>query len=270
VSKEEKNNKTNTTGDQSHKKEGSSVSTNIEKILIKATMDEKFKETLLNDRKSIMEEGEFSLNNLDKMILTNISLERLENMINNFSKQYTSRRNFLKGAAASVALISGSLIASSCCIPACTGARPEPPLLPEKISPEGNTVDYSYSGLKIIIPPGAVDKSVNISISVIIPPAMAPKGMTLFGEVYNISGDTGEFKKEISIVFPYSGKKEGIKAYSYENSSWKEIPLTFEEKEPERYTPVVKTKKFGIYTLGNKINVPTPTPSGGTIGATVQ
>lgn len=139
-----------------------------------------------------------------------------------------------------------------------TGARPEPPLVSETILPEGNTIDYSYSGLKIVIPPGAVDEKTNISISVIIPPANPPEGITFFGEVYNISGEI--LKKDISIIFPYSSIKEGIKAYSLNNSSWKEIALEFEQKEPGKYIPIIKTKKTGIYTLGKKTSVPSATP----------
>ncbi len=238
----------------------SNISTNIEKILIKASLDEKFKETLLNKRKSILDMEEFSLNNIDKMLLSTISSERLEDMIEKFTNQYMSRRNFLKGAAASVALLTGlASTISSCCPVPVTGARPEPPLVSETLLPEGNTIDYSYSGLKIVIPAGAVDKKTNISVSVIIPPAKPPEGITFFGEVYNISGET--FKKDISIIFPYSSTKEGIKAYSLNNSLWKEIPIEFEEHEPGKYVPVIKTKKTGIYTLGKKTSVPAATPA---------
>jgi len=237
----------------------SSFNGNIEKILIKASLDEKFKETLLNNRKSILDMKEFSLNNIDKMLLSTISSEKLEDMIEKLTKQYMSRRNFLKGAAASVALLTGlTSTISSCCPVPVTGARPEPPLVSETVLPDGSTIDYSYSGLKIVIPPGAVDKKTKISISVIIPPANPPEGITFFGEVYNISGEA--LKKDISIIFPYSGKKEGIKAYSLEQSKWKEIPLEFKQEERGRYVPVVKTKKIGIYTLGCKKTVPSPAP----------
>ncbi|MEQ8191800.1 MAG: twin-arginine translocation signal domain-containing protein [Candidatus Eremiobacterota bacterium] len=250
-----KNNKSNNSAEQFY----SSVSTNIEKILIKASLDEKFKESLLNNRKSILDMEEFSLNKIDKMLLTTIPSEKLEDMIEKITNQYMSRRNFLKGAAASVALLTGlASTISSCCPVPVTGARPEPPLVSETILPEGNTIDYSYSGLKIVIPPGTMDKKTNISISVITPPATSPEGITFFGEVYNISGEF--FKKDISIIFPYSGKKEGIKAYSLEQSKWKEIPLEFKQEERGRYVPVVKTKKIGIYTLGCKKTVPSPAP----------
>ncbi|MEQ8169217.1 MAG: twin-arginine translocation signal domain-containing protein [Candidatus Eremiobacterota bacterium] len=245
----------------------SNISTNIEKILIKASLDEKFKETLLNKRNSILDMEEFSLNNIDKMLLSTISSERLEDMIEKFMKHYMSRRNFLKGAAASVALISGSLIASSCCPVPVTGARPEPPLVSETVLPDGSTIDYSYSGLKIVIPPGAVDKSITIKISVIIPPGPAPQEIIFLGEVYNISAES--FQKDISIMFPATNKGGDIKAFSWKNSKWKEISLQFERKPPDLYIPVIKTKNDGIYTLGYKIDVPTATP-GTSLGARVQ
>jgi hypothetical protein len=200
---------------------------------------------------------EFSLNNIDKMLLTTISSETLEDMIEKFTDQYMSRRNFLKGTAASVALLTGlTSTISSCCPVPVTGARPEPPVVTGTAGPEGTTIDYTYSGLKVIIPPGAVDKSITITVSVIIPPGPAPKKIAFSGAVYNISAEI--FKKDISIMFPATSKGEDIKAFSWKNSKWEEIPLQFEKKAPELYIPVIKTKNGGIYTLGYKIAISSP------------
>ncbi|RJR12603.1 twin-arginine translocation signal domain-containing protein [Candidatus Parcubacteria bacterium] len=88
--------------------------TNIEKLFVKATTDVRLRKLLLQDKESVIENPEFSLSPQDKMILKNISTEKLEAMIDRFIRQKTSRRNFLKGAAAVIAVITNSMVLSSC------------------------------------------------------------------------------------------------------------------------------------------------------------
>jgi len=80
-------------------------SSNLENLLLKAATDKNFKENLLQDRNSILEDSEFSLSPQDKMILKSISVTRLSDMIEKFTIQQTSRRSFLKNAAAALALL---------------------------------------------------------------------------------------------------------------------------------------------------------------------
>lgn len=87
-------------------------SSNIEKILLKAATDEDFKNSLLQDRKLAIEKLNLSLTIQDKTILETISLSSLAGIIEKLARQRKSRRNFIKGAAAGVALISiASIIA---------------------------------------------------------------------------------------------------------------------------------------------------------------
>ncbi|MEQ8187620.1 MAG: twin-arginine translocation signal domain-containing protein [Candidatus Eremiobacterota bacterium] len=87
---------------------------NIEKVLLKAVTDRGFKEQLLYDRKSALENQDISLTTEDKIILEKIPLQMLHNMIENFLKQQSTRRKFLKDAAATVALLTTSIVISSC------------------------------------------------------------------------------------------------------------------------------------------------------------
>jgi len=64
-----------------------SLSTVIEKILVKASKDMKFREVFFRDRTSVIESPEFSMNHHDKMLLSSIPVERLKNMIDSFSRQ---------------------------------------------------------------------------------------------------------------------------------------------------------------------------------------
>ena len=87
---------------------------NIEKILLKAVTDRDFKEQLLYDRKSALENKDISLTTKDRIILEKIPVQMLHNMIENFLKQQSTRRKFLKDAAATVALLTTSIVISSC------------------------------------------------------------------------------------------------------------------------------------------------------------
>lgn len=87
---------------------------NIEKILLKAVTDRNFKEQLLHDRKSALENQDIPLTAEDKIILNKIPPQMLHNMIENFLHQQSTRRKFIKNAAATVALLTTSIIISSC------------------------------------------------------------------------------------------------------------------------------------------------------------
>jgi len=93
---------------------GNRFDINIEKILLKAVTDRNFKEQLLYDRKSALENQDIPLTIEDKIILEKIPVQMLHNMIENFLKQQSTRRKFLKDAAATVALLTTSIVISSC------------------------------------------------------------------------------------------------------------------------------------------------------------
>jgi len=270
------------------------ISNNIEKLLILAATDDDFRNLLLQDRKSVIENPEFSLNKNDKIILANISLSRLSNMIELFLVQSISRRNFLKGTAASLAIISGgSLLSSSLTSaaekqnypyePHTEGCRPDyppfsstpvsvPPVSTEKVSFQGAEIVHEFSGLKLVIPYKALDKSVKVSIE-IIAPAEVNNGF-IHMDVYKFSPVDTVFKKDILIYFPtvkYKGAyvyrlKKIIKESIFtplvpddtvgniadelkaipDKSIWEKLTADTSQKG---YI-VLKTKNFGIYTAG--------------------
>jgi hypothetical protein len=238
------------------------INNSIENILMKAASDEEFKEKLLNDRLTVLEE-ESSLNHIDKNMLQSIPSSSLNSMIEKFTGQITSRRNFLKGAAASAALLAGAFVLSPSMASNLTpappgGARPDPPLLTGKIGTDGGTVDYNYTGLQIIIPPKALSESVNISIRVILPPSKTPENVCFFGEVYEFSPEDICFSKEITVKFPAPYcSYDVIKAYCWKKSEWLSLPV--ESSTETTGYEVAKIKNFGIYTLGYEINTPVPT-----------
>jgi len=256
--------KTTIVGGQPDNKESlyGGMNINIEKLLMKAASDEKFRDDLLNNRKTVLEK-EDSLTGLDKMILGNIPAGTLTNMIEHFIHQSTSRRNFLKGAAASAAFLTGAFVLSSSMASNLTpappgGARPDPPFLTEKIGTDGGTVDYNYTGLQIIIPPGALSEPVNISVRVILPPGRAPENISFLGEIYEFSPEDLYFSKEITVKFPdqpYCYDVNG--AYYWKKPEWHLMPAE-SLTETDGYK-VVKIKHFGIYTLGYQAVTPFPT-----------
>ena len=85
-------------------------STAIEKLLLRALSYENLKQSLLHDRKSILNNPEFTLSPQDKAILERIPPARLKDMLERFSSQRETRRNFLKGAAATVALLATAFV----------------------------------------------------------------------------------------------------------------------------------------------------------------
>ncbi len=254
--------KTTIVGGQPENKEYlyGAMNINIEKLLMKAAADEKFRDDLLNNRKAVLEE-EDSLTGLDKIILGNIPAGSLNNMIEHFIQQSTSRRNFLKGAAASAAFLTGAFVLSSSMASNLTpappgGARPDPPLLTEKIGTDGGTVDYDYTGLQIVIPPKALSEPVNISVRVILPPGRAPENVSFFGEVYEFSPEDLRFLEEITVKFPCHGY-DVTGVYFWNKREWKSVPVE-SLTETDGFT-VAKIKHFGIYTLGYQAVTPFPT-----------
>jgi len=102
---DKEDNKQGLTTEKSDRKNSSVINTNIEKLLLKATDDKKFREELLQDRSSILENPEFSLSAQDKMILKSIPGDRLKDMIENFALQKRPERKIFKGAAIIMALL---------------------------------------------------------------------------------------------------------------------------------------------------------------------
>ncbi|MEQ8191481.1 MAG: hypothetical protein ABRQ39_26180 [Candidatus Eremiobacterota bacterium] len=108
--REELENKLTTVGAQSDKKDLPAFSTNIEKVLLKAVEDEEFKSALLKDRKSALENLELSVTPQDKMILSSVPLDKMEDMIEKFKLQRQSKKKIFKGAAITTALLTSSYL----------------------------------------------------------------------------------------------------------------------------------------------------------------
>jgi len=115
MEKDENSSDNTTAGEQTSGEKPSCVSTNIEKILIKAVLDEKFRQTLLEDRKSVIDNPEISLTPQDKAMLQSIPMSKLNSMIDNLCKPKSSRRDFLTnaGVTAAAALIAGAFLVPS-------------------------------------------------------------------------------------------------------------------------------------------------------------
>lgn len=236
----------------------SSFNGNIEKILIKAAIDEEFREKLLKDRKSICNEEEFLLDTVDKMLLTSISAEKLEAMIDNFKRQYTTRRGFFKTIKNTAAILAGAFIVSN--MTCCKGLKADIPELKETIGNEGTIINYYFNELQVIIPPGSVDKEVDMTIAVIGRPCSPPENI-LFGRIYNLSGNITEFKREIIMKFSVHEKNEFTSIYSYEKSEWKKLSSEYRDSSDGKYFLAVKTKTPGIYAVGyREINNLKPSP----------
>jgi len=222
---------------------------NIEKLLIKAASDEEFKKSLFSDRKAVIERPEFSLSPQDKMILSAIPSERLQGMIEKFSAQKTSRRNFLKFAAASAAFVTTSLLLNTSCLctdMTCTGARPMPTLPPpevHQVGPEGYTI--CHDGIEVVIPEKALTEPVSIEVDVVDQfPSPAENIVFCEGRYYQISPEDVEFLKDISISFSVYDENK-TKVYFLKDGKWTEMAA---EKSEKLLT--VKTKHAGIFVLG--------------------
>ena len=220
---------------------------NIEKLLMSAAFDEKLKKDLLFNREAVINNEEFSLKPQDRMLLSCIPQNKLEDMINKFSFQKTSRRSFLKGAAVSAALISTGLFSASClCFEGtCTGARPEPVMQTEWVGGEGGIIDFEYTGLKVTIPEKALEEEVNISVTLDYDVPGNPENVILYGDCYRFSPEDITFLEDISIAFPVSNEKYKA-AYLWQgDGKWEEI----EGKNADGYL-TIKTRSFGLYGVG--------------------
>ena len=103
-------NKLTIVGGQPSEKKPQLFNTNIEKLLLKATSDEEFREKLLNNRKEVLEDEEHSLTSQDKMLLSSIPPEKLKDMIEKFKLQKNPKKKILKGSAITMALLTCSYI----------------------------------------------------------------------------------------------------------------------------------------------------------------
>jgi len=147
-------------------------------------------------------------------------------------------------------------------------------LLTQKTGHEGAEIYHSSSGLKIIVPPGALDKTVDMSIEIIAPPGVNNKTGFIHMDVYKISPSDLSLKKEILIYFP-TVKYKGVHVYRLkklakgniftplipddtvgniteelkiipDKSLWEE----FSADTSQKGYVMVKTKSSGIYTAG--------------------
>lgn len=96
---------------QPGRKDLPAFSTNIEKVLLKAVEDEKFRDMLFKDRKSALEQSEIQLSPQDKMILQSIPAPTLTATLTSLTKsKLTSRRTFLKASTAGFGFLVGSFL----------------------------------------------------------------------------------------------------------------------------------------------------------------
>jgi len=101
-------------GGQPARKTSAFSGTGVENFLLRVSLDEKLKKDFLEDRKKVMERLEFSLTEQDKILLFSVPSATLERMLEKFVGQRSSRRAFLKGAAASIAFLATGMIFSAC------------------------------------------------------------------------------------------------------------------------------------------------------------
>lgn len=234
---------------------------NIEKILLRAATNKDFRDKILKDKKSVTENTEFSLSEVDKIFLNNIPPQKLNDMIEHFITQKNSRRNFIKGAAASAAfVISASLVPLSSVlaggdnnIDPTYGIRPDYPypeitpaegidipyaqpsshpiinatpelyksIITEKIHAQGKTILYKYIGLKVIIPDDSIKES-TITIQLIVPSGVNYKNNFIYLGLVQFTPINTKFNKEISIYFPLV-KREGLAGYTLNEISYTKI-----------------------------------------------
>lgn len=268
-------------GGQSFRKEETrkSSNTNIEKILIRASLDKEFREILLKDRESAIEKSGVILSPVDDKIIKSIPLSGLKGMIEKFMDQKTSRRNFLKGAAASAAILTGAfLLNPSFASDAKSETTPTPgikqetpssdqeftplpdyPVVTKSIDSNGGVVDYDYTGLRLVIPGEALAKSVDIEIRVIQPSLEPPENVFFYGLIYYILPEDIEFSQDVSILLPLSGYSEGICAYLLRNGQWEQLSTGISEG----YL-IAKTRYSGVFASGFLLDkVPTPSVTRG-------
>lgn len=267
----------------------SSAVSDLEKFLFKTASDKNFRDSFLKDRKSFLANPGLALSHQDKTILGNIPLKNLSDMIEKLCSRTSSRRNFLKGAAAGALILTGAVSPSfagegadgrDIYVQQTLGSRPDYPEnllcnMPQPLSrsagPPGATIVYNYTGFGIIIPPGALDKETEITINMLyMGPGLNEKNNFFHLDVYRISSQETEFSKEITIWFP-AVNYSGLKAYFYKDQTVKnyvdEVKLWTNQEiwnsisdesvwEPipveikKNYYAVFKTKKCGIYTAG--------------------
>lgn len=267
----------------------SSAVSDLEKFLFKTASDKNFRDSFLKDRKSFLANPGLALSHQDKTILGNIPLKNLSDMIEKLCSRTSSRRNFLKGAAAGALILTGAVSPSfagegsdgrDILISQTLGSRPDYPYnctynilqpLTRIVGSQGDTIVYDYTGLGIIIPPGALDKETDITINMLyMGPGLNEKNNFFHLDVYQIFSKENEFLKEITIWFP-AVNYNGLKAYFYKDLTvktcadgvklwtnkeiWNSISdLTVWEPIPvevkENYYAVFKTTKYGIYTAG--------------------
>lgn len=237
------------------------VFSNIEKILLRAATDEDFRDKLSEDKKSAIENPEFSLTDRDKMFLNSIPQKKLNGMVENFITQRSSRRNFLKGATASAALvISASMVPLSSVLAGgdtiitsdpTYGSRPDYPypastnntlppnqlpeqpiisatpevynsIITERLNSQGKTILYKYTGLKIVILPDSIKKSTDITIQLTVPSGVNYKNNFVYLGLVQITPIDTKFNREISICFPLVNKK-GLTGYTLNETSYNRI-----------------------------------------------
>ena len=234
----------------------------IEKILLRASTDKDFKDKFLEDKKSVTENAEFSLSEVDKIFLNNIPPQKLDDMIARFISQKNSRRNFLKGAAASMALlICGTVMTPSLgrsysagmdtdtgtwsgdSTPGIDTGSDLAPVVCKTAGMEGLTIIYEYTGFSVVIPANALDKSVTISIT-ITEPSTINSDDHIYSYIYKISPDYITFIKEINLCFPTPAHIKNTSGYFWNRSTWEIIPAEISDR-----FAIVKTKKLGIYTV---------------------
>jgi len=103
--------KVTTVGGQADRKDLPAFSSNIEKVLLKAVEDEKFRDMLFKDRESALEQLEIQLSPQDRMILQSIPTPTLTATLTSLMKsKLTSRRTFLKASATGFGFMVGSFL----------------------------------------------------------------------------------------------------------------------------------------------------------------
>ncbi|GAB6274600.1 MAG: hypothetical protein STSR0004_14630 [Peptococcaceae bacterium] len=140
------------------------------------------------------------------------------------------------------------------------GGTPAPPSNKKDIGPTGG--EFSAFGAKIEIPPGALEKTVTISIQKIDPAQVPPFSPTfkLMGEIYEFGPAGTKFNKPVTIILKYEPTKlEGVQEdtlaiyYLDEQGNWVKL-TSFVDKASKtvsaqvnrlsKYTPLAIKKEI--------------------------
>lgn len=140
------------------------------------------------------------------------------------------------------------------------GGTPAPPSNKKDIGPAGG--ELSVFNAKIVIPPGALDKTVSIIIQKLDPAQVAPFPLTfkLMGEIYEIGPAGTKFAKPVTITLKYDpAKLEGVQEdtlalyYLDGQGNWVKLTSSVDKANKTVSTQVNHLSKFAPLVIKKEI-----------------